>query len=389
MANEHAFELEGNADFDYLYGLSALQVGQFEPAIFSFERLSASFPNIQRYRLELARSYFYLGNLEQADKEFDRVLATHPPANVQQNIQVFKDRIAAQRKAMQNRWQASVSVAAGYDSNYNSATSAEQIEILNGLLVAKLGKQQRHQESPFMQLRAIGNYTQPINRRTSWDMSAAASQRLITENSDYNLSLMSAQTGLRRLYGKWQLRPTVGINQYWLGGDSFQQDINAGGEVYWHVTPMLQPFVRLNITASNNKVNNDADRIRPSLETGIGLAKGAVSGQASLSYASDFAQHHSKVFMRDTLGLNLAGQYRFNQGDVYANVLLQSNDYQDNMAVFATRDETFSQLLVGYRHLLPKQFTAYAQLSHLNNSSNVDLYQYRRTVIETGLTLVF
>lgn len=392
LASQHAFDLEGDDEFDFLYGLSALQTGKFEPALFSFERLASGHPQVLRYRLELARSYFYLGNLEQAEKEFDRVLATNPPEGVQHNIQKFKDSINAQRKAVQSQWHASVTAALGYDDNYNSATSAENLEIdLGGLrLTSQLTQEQRHQESPFAQVRAISTYTSPINRHTSWDITAFASHRLITDDNDYSLSVLGTQAGLRRIFGKLQLRPSVGLSQYWLGGESFQQDAYLAGEAYYRLSPNIQPFARLTVTASNNKVNDDTDRIRPNFETGLGLVRGALSGQVSINYATDIEQHSSKIYMRDTLGVSLFGQYKIGKGDIYANALWQSNDYHEEMLIFnKKRDETFTQFLIGYRHSLSRGFSVYGQASHINNSSNLNIYQYRRTVAETGISLAF
>lgn len=113
LASQHIDELEGDAEFDFLYGLSALQSGELQAALFSFERLSASYPQVQRYRLELARSYFYLGNLDEAKQQFNKVLASNPPDAVKNNIEKFLANIENQRQAIQSQWRASVTLAGG------------------------------------------------------------------------------------------------------------------------------------------------------------------------------------------------------------------------------------------------------------------------------------
>ncbi|MFY9179464.1 MAG: tetratricopeptide repeat protein [Venatoribacter sp.] len=385
LASQHIDELEGDAEFDFLYGLSALQSGELQAALFSFERLSASYPQVQRYRLELARSYFYLGNLDEAKQQFNKVLASNPPDAVKNNIEKFLVNIENQRQAIQSQWRASVTLAGGYDSNYNSATDIEQFEILNGW-VTKLTEDQRQQGSAFGQLRMMGSYSSPLSRLSSWDISAALNHKAVFDNSDFNLSVVGAQAGYRRLFNNWQLRPFAGVNQYWLGGESYQQDYSLGLETYWRYSSKLQPFARVQYGYSDNAINNDLDFATPQVEAGLSAALGEVITQLSLSYSSDQAQADVKTQAKDSLGLSLFAQY---QG-FYASYSYRTNQYQGKMVVLdKKRDDNLNQLLLGYRHSLGKQLSLYAQTSYLKNNSNIDLYQYQRALSELGLTLTF
>lgn len=83
---------EGDPEFDFLYGLSALEAAAPNDAVFALERVAATAPAgvlRQRARLELARAYFVTNNLTAAENLFNQVLQTNPPANVQQNIEAF------------------------------------------------------------------------------------------------------------------------------------------------------------------------------------------------------------------------------------------------------------------------------------------------------------
>lgn len=389
LAQKHSSELEGDAEFDFLYGLSALQIGQFQPALFSFERLSASYPQVQRYRLELARSYFYLDNLDQAESEFQRILASQPPAAVQANIQRFLDAIHSKRRALQSHTQGSLTLASGYDSNFNSATSAESVELFNGALIALLSSEQRHRDSPFIQLRALASHARPLTRLSSWDVHAYFSHRALNSDHQYNLSNAGAQFGLRYLMGAWQLRPSLSASQYWLGGENYQQDFALSSDFYWQAARQWQPFVRLSLNLSDNQINNDTDRLRPQIESGLGFAIGKIAGQMAVSYSQDQKLHDSAVYMRDSLSTNLQLQYRLGPHEWYAQWLWQDLDYQKPLAAFGRRDDRLNQYLLGHRHHLGSAFSLYAQASYQDNLSSVRIYQYQRALAEAGITWAF
>ena len=64
---------EGEPEFDFLYGLAALESGFANESVFAFERVAADSSNriLQgRARLELARAYFATNNLTASENLF-------------------------------------------------------------------------------------------------------------------------------------------------------------------------------------------------------------------------------------------------------------------------------------------------------------------------------
>ena len=91
---------EGEPEFDFLYGLAALESGNANVSVFALERVAAVSTNgvlRERARLELARAYFVTNNLTAAENLFSLVLENNPPVNVQQNIEAFLRLIEARR----------------------------------------------------------------------------------------------------------------------------------------------------------------------------------------------------------------------------------------------------------------------------------------------------
>ena len=86
LADRLVEEFEGDPDFDFKYGMAAIETQHYDQALFAFERLVIGFPDQPRYRLELARTHFYLRNLIRAEIEFHKVLKQKPPEPVVQNV---------------------------------------------------------------------------------------------------------------------------------------------------------------------------------------------------------------------------------------------------------------------------------------------------------------
>ena len=119
-------EYEGVPQFDFFYGLAALESGNPNESVFALERVAATATNPvlrERARLELARAYFVTNNLTASENLFNLVLASNPPANVQQNIEAFLQLIEARRDSQSATFNWSIASDIGSDTNVNSATS--------------------------------------------------------------------------------------------------------------------------------------------------------------------------------------------------------------------------------------------------------------------------
>ena len=122
FATEHMLQMEGDPEFDLYHGLSAMQVDRYPQAQFIFERLVALYPEEGRYRLEYARSLYYVKQYDLAREQFNDVLSGNPPESVQQNIQRFLDSIDENMVEQNRRWTGYLGFGSGYDSNINNTT---------------------------------------------------------------------------------------------------------------------------------------------------------------------------------------------------------------------------------------------------------------------------
>jgi len=109
---------------DFHEGMLALAQKHFPRAERLFRKILAGDPRLVRVRLELARTLFLDRKDEEADYHFRLAVAQHPPAPVLRNIARFREAIRARRA-----WRFNLTFGIAPDSNINSATDKERIEI--------------------------------------------------------------------------------------------------------------------------------------------------------------------------------------------------------------------------------------------------------------------
>ena len=399
-------EWEGDEQFDFNFALAASQTGHYNQAIFAFERLLDAHPNNLRFRLEMARCYYFLNNHEAAKREFTTVAEANPPSAVQNQIDHFLDRIADQQHKVTQSWKAGVGLALGHDTNINAAADidsinatfydANNVPALTGTLL--LDNKQKSQASNYYQLQAFGSITQPLSKRTHLDASLSVSQKDNFVNNDYDLSNLSANGGITILRDQHSLRLGGVARQYWLAGETLQNQLLANVRWQWFFAPAWKASTELELGQQNNN-QNDA------------LNFGQWQGKFSM------LRHYEQGFVHSlqlSLGSNTAKDKKYNfQGSdyyslgyqaqqkltanqqLYAQASYRNNHYAakfaDNDLFYAgkQRSDNIAQLAVGWLYNVQPATTFRLQVNHSNNQSNLELYDYQRTLIEAGLTLAF
>lgn len=385
---------EGDPSFDFYYAFSAAQLGYFNEALFGFERLSSNYPAVARYRLELARAYYYLGNHDAAEQEFSRVQSTNPPAQVRETIAQFLQRIQEQRQSVMPAWGGFVSASGGYDSNYNTATDLNEVDLLDGLLTARLSRDQRAKGSGYYQLRAQGSYISPLTQRSAIDLQLGASRKDNAADDLFDLDNLYASGGMRMVRGRHNLRLGGRYSHYWLGRDDLLSDLSANLEWNYQLASEWQSQTRLTLSSQDNKLNDDLDLLQAEIQAGAAFSAGSLSAQFALVLATDDGEQEYQA--RDTQGINLSAQQLLNiHCSLYASLILRDYQFQgafpaDNLlAAGETRAEQMIQLVLGYGYTLLPALTLYTQASQVRYNSNLPLYEYDRTLLEAGINWTF
>lgn len=228
-------EFEGDAKFDFQYGMAAVETGHYDDALFAFERLVFTFPNQPRYRLELARTHFYLRNLIRAEIEFKKILKQNPPTPVKNNVKIFLDKIVELNRMVEPKLFLTVDLGGGYDSNINSATSERELpqEELVFPVDIVLNDESRETGSSYWSTLINFGYLSPISKTSSYDIRAVYSKRANTEVTTYDLDTAMLEGGYGFYTGPVKWRGAGRYQLINLDGESFLNTASAIGQATW------------------------------------------------------------------------------------------------------------------------------------------------------------
>ncbi|MBY0269506.1 MAG: hypothetical protein K2X06_06525 [Burkholderiales bacterium] len=115
LGKNHPDQL-GNPQFDFFFGVAAIDSGRAGEGVLALERYVVNFPDNASARLELARGYFVMGDDQRAREEFNAVLNTKPPPAVAANIERFLDALRSRESAYRT--------TAGFLSKPDTVTTA-------------------------------------------------------------------------------------------------------------------------------------------------------------------------------------------------------------------------------------------------------------------------
>ena len=123
------FDQAGELKYDYLLGLAALESGKPEKSSLVFEHVLAVEHRYLGVRLDLARSYFQIGDLARATQEFQIVLAQSPPPDLKANAERYLQAIEQAKAPRRFSLTSYSEIGGGRDSNVNSSTSNNPINL--------------------------------------------------------------------------------------------------------------------------------------------------------------------------------------------------------------------------------------------------------------------
>lgn len=121
---QQAAKFDPAIEHEFVEGMTSYAAKDYRHAEVMFRRILDRDPRLLRVRLELARTLFMQGRDEHADYQFRLAAAEHPPAMVARNIVRFREAIRARRS-----WRFNFNVGFAPDSNINSATDKQSVDI--------------------------------------------------------------------------------------------------------------------------------------------------------------------------------------------------------------------------------------------------------------------
>ncbi|GAA6134087.1 hypothetical protein NBRC116188_08760 [Oceaniserpentilla sp. 4NH20-0058] len=395
LANRMLSEHEGLPDFDFLYGMASVESQHYDQALFAFERLVLTFPKQPRYRLELARTHFYLRNLTRAEVEFNNVLKQNPPEPVQKNVKRFMERITDLKRSVESKFMFVVDVGGGYDTNINSATSEKELpkeELIFPVDIA-LDDASRETGSAYWSALAHMMYIAPLTKTSAFDGRMVVSNRSNSETPIYDLTTAMGELGYSFYTGPIKWRGAGRYQFVQLDGEELLNSQSLLGQANWLLKKGANIGFGLNYGMSSYPDNSDGDITQQQFNLSYASAPEKDSWKLTLIFGTDSTdeasnKHSGKTYQGFTYqSTSLTGQ----RSSRYWTFSILSNEYDAiNTALYTKiRKDQNATFGIGWRYNFSSHFSFRNDYSVNYNDSTLQANTYTRAKAEIGLTYNF
>lgn len=388
LGKKHPEEL-GKADFDFYFGVAAIDSGHAGEGVLALERYVIQFPENDRARLELARGYFVLGELVRAREEFENVSRKSPPPSVQATIDRFLDSIRAQETRFSTTTTGYVEIGGGYDSNANSGVGSSIINIptLGQLQLAAAGVKSG---SSFFHLGAGGQLSHPIAPGVALLAGGSVEGKMHANDFDqqFDQTSVNGYGGLSYIKDKDLYRATVSLGSLYVDYNRFRDTLSAGAE--WH--RQLDEFNTGSVFGQYARLEYPQSPVRNAdfYAGGVGWRRAFVVPmqpvflfQGLVGQEKNDASPVRNDLSRDLFtlrgGVSITPAPRWGAS---AALSYTKSRFKERDPLFATRrDDDYYGFEFGASYRLTRQLTVRTDYQRSNNESNIALYEYKRDMV--------
>jgi outer membrane protein len=393
LGSQHP-ELLGNPEFDFYFGVAAVDDGHAGEGVLALERYLIQFPANRSARIELARAYFVLGEDARAREEFENVLKQSPPADVQLAVQRYLDAIRVRESRYRTTSLFYVEAGFGYDSNVNGGVSNANISlpVLGTVTVADAGIRKHDR---FGNLAAGGQITHPVSPGFAVFGGFAVDAKINSREDEFNLLNSALAGGLSVIKDKDLYKLSASHSSLVVDTSRFR-DINGVNGDWHHQLDELQSIqtsvqlAKFDYTGTNQVRNADyagagvnyrrviVYKWQPVVNLGINLAK-----EHNTEGRPDLGRDIAGV--RAGLGVTPGARWGVNAGLTY----LDSHYSAPDAFLGETRRDRYYAFDGSVVYLVNKNWSARCELLVSNNRSNLSLYEYARDVVALKLRYEF
>ena len=377
---------DGNIDdLDFLHGTIAAKRGDWETAIARFRAMLARDPELPRVRLDLALTYFQARQDGSAAYHFRQALGDDslPPA-ARARALAFLDAIRRRRS-----WSLNGGIALVPDDNINAATSARLVQLFG--LPAQLSEDARQTSGVGVSAFVSGGYEARLSPDMRFRINAGLYTRTYEENQ-FNDRTLTLRAGPRFIFEDFDLRPEVTGRFRELGGETYSRAAGLSLSSDW----LMAPAWRLNAGVTAERISYESF-LGEGRNYGVQLGVSHAFGRATLLRADT-------SFRRETVSREAYSWREYSIAFLAARELPRGfvmsagpshrwRHYGGRLPALGP-DPRFDRTLAGQikasnRNIELFGFMPEITIRHERRSSNLDLYDYKRTVAEIGVVRSF
>ena len=382
---------EGDPRFDYLYGLSALQTGHFNEAVFALDRVTVNTPRVIRPRLELARAYLKLNNKSAAIKEFNDVLILSPPPAVRENVQAYiaelerKGNNEASRRSVTKRL---ASFSIGYDDNINFGFDDNEIDVpLFGLIT--LDSSSVKQKSGFAEAKFQIRQRKIINKAKSTFVVANLTHKQYFKSTDFDLTDLDLRAGMTLNRNKKQYQIVGRVRPVVLDGELHSNTFGLDAVARKSLGSRTVGSIQLSLDKYDNKLLAQSDRARAVWSARLDKQIDDIQHQFNLYWGKEWPdKDEGKKFSRDITGVGYLMAKEWNEKN-RSSIGLDYRHYKHQGAypVYPDTKRKDDQFVIKASHewQINDKIALISSARHIKNNSNLELYDTKRNEIKVGI----
>jgi tetratricopeptide (TPR) repeat protein len=381
----------GDPEFDYLLGIASLDAGDRERAIFALERVLAVQPGNLQARAEIARAYYELGEKDTAQREFESVRGGDLPPQVRTAVDRYLSAIATSRTT---RFNAYLEIAAGHDSNVNAATAQSQVAVpFFGGALFQLAPGALELEDSFAALNAGLSFGHDLSAQWSLVGGASYYGKYNRDITLFDMASWDAALGLR--WAKDANAITLVAQGQTYSVDDRRYRDSLGGTLQWQHNLSQASQVSLFLQHAALSYPDPTQEIRDAHRTiaGAGVAHAFGGEYAPVVFASVYGGEEREDnetvphLGHKPLGLRLGAQTAVAvQTILFGTLAFEQRKYNGDDPLFLTRrDDRQIDATIGVNYTFAPKWSLRPQATYTENSSNIEIYSYKRTVAQIGL----
>lgn len=378
-------------NLSFRLGVSAYELGKYEIALASFERVEMLEPNNLRNKLEKARTFFMLKMYQDAERTFKEVLSNPSiPDNVRNNIELYLSKVTKKQQKSFTYITAVLDML--YDSNINSGPFDDTYLIGNTTFASPKQKSDMALQlsADLTNIYDIGNYGGfAIKNKFS-----VYTKRFNTEN-EYNVDYLSYAPSLVYKFTKYTTEVSTTIDTMRLGSKNYLQTLSLGLLFEYQNTHTLKNKLSLKYQTKDFQQQQHSDLDAQHYELSYGL-QNILSPrsyvQLNLTAVKEEKQHGTRIdvdYDEYKLNVNYTNQFSAVYG-VDLSAQLRRRAYDDFSTLFNShRIDTGKSVSAGLNSKLQETLYGHFKVQYERVNSTQNIFSYDKYTLLIGVIKSF
>ncbi len=381
----------GDVDYDYVFGVAAVESNNATRGAFALERVLAINPNHNEARAEMAKAHFMLSETEASKIEFNNVLQQNPDAETKKTVEKLLTAIQ-KIEGTTTTFGAYLDFGLGWDSNVSSAPSIASIGVpaFGGLLV-QLDNSARAQSDNFMNLAAGISVRHPFTNQLAAFGSVSGTSRINGSETAFDNSVLDFNAGLQYRQNQHNFAVALQDNHFDLDSEAFRHAY--GGSAQWLYN--IDAYNQAGAYAQYSRLKYNGNTFRNADRTILGINAGHVfqSDWNPVIYGSiyggreDACDPLANFLSQDIAGLRAGGQLSFsNKWQLLTSFSFEQRNNDENDPAFLKKriDRQYDATL-GLNFIPARDWSIRPQVSYTKTDSNIGLNSFDRKIISINV----